>query len=141
MTRIPITYFIETARSLVDEIIIRSNLTVFFEEVGENLPEFLKRNKVRLVCSLPCYLEKNVDSQRGSGVFGKSIRALKLLNAHGFGKDSRYLLDLVYNPTGLNLPPRQKDLELQYKKRLLEDYGICFSRLITRPLRNNIPNP
>ena len=80
-------YFITSARPLVEKIIVRSNLTVFFEPGKEYLPQFFKDNRVYLICSLPCYSKENVDLQRGKGVFDKSLKALRILNDFGFSKD------------------------------------------------------
>jgi radical SAM/Cys-rich protein len=124
-------YLVRSAHPFVDEIIVRSNLTILFEPGKEHLPEFFKEHGVHLICSLPCYTEENVDLQRGSGVFEKSVRALHLLNDLGFAKDDRLSLDLVYNPNGPKLPPKQDDLEKEYKRILDADYGIEFDRLIT----------
>lgn len=124
-------YFVESARSLVDELIVRSNLTVLFEKGKEHLPEFFRLNKVHLICSLPCYTEENVDRQRGAGVFEKSIHALKVLNETGFTRRQDLQLDLVYNAAGAYLPGSQGALEREYKKVLKENYGIEFNRLLT----------
>jgi len=124
-------YFVESARPLVDELIVRSNLTVLFEKGKGDLPEFFRQNKVHLVCSLPCYTKENVDRQRGAGVFEKSIKALKLLNETGFTKREDLQLDLVYNALGAYLPGSQVSLEKDYKKALRDNYGIEFNRLLT----------
>ena len=124
-------YLVTNARKLADEMIVRSNLTVIFEPGKEYLPDFYKENRIRLVCSLPCYTKENVDLQRGSGVFEKSIKALRFLNEKGFSRQDGLILDLVYNPVGAYLPPAQLELELQYKKNLKENYGIEFNRLLT----------
>ncbi len=124
-------YLIRSARPFVDEIIVRSNLTVLFEPGKEHLPDFFKECGIHLICSLPCYTEGNVDLQRGSGVFEKSVRALHLLNDFGFARDDRLRLDLVYNPNGPKLPPKHDDLEKEYKRVLDADYGIEFNKLIT----------
>lgn len=120
-----------SAGPLVKETIVRTNLTVFFETGKEELPDFFKQNKVHLICSLPCWTEENVDRQRGKGVFEKSIKALKLLNGMGFGKDNGLLLDLAHNPNEISLPPQQAKLETEYRRILNKDYGIVFNRLIT----------
>ena len=109
----------------------RCNLTVLFEPNQDDLAQWYAERKVRLVCSLPCYTAKNVEAQRGKGVFGKSIEALRALNHHGYGRRSELVLDLVYNPVGPNLPPAQSGLENDYKVRLKEDFGIVFNRLLT----------
>lgn len=109
----------------------RCNLTVLFEPGQKDLAPWYAKRCVRLVCSLPCYSRKNVDAQRGRGVFDKSIAALKLLNAYGYGTDDTLPLDLVYNPGGAALPPPQPKLERDYKQRLFENFGIRFNRLLT----------
>lgn len=124
-------YFIMDARPSVKEIIVRSNLTVFFEPGKEYLPQFFRRYNIHLICSLPCYKEENVDSQRGKGVFNKSIEALRILNELGYSKTGNLTLDLVYNPTGAYLPPQQDTLEKEYKHHLKKNYGVDFNRLVT----------
>ncbi|MGA8261740.1 MAG: arsenosugar biosynthesis radical SAM (seleno)protein ArsS [Arenicellales bacterium] len=109
----------------------RCNLTVLLEPGQEDLGQWYADNRIRLVCSLPCYTRANVDAQRGKGVFGKSIEALKRLNALGYGLDPDLSLDLVYNPGGPSLPPSQGKLEKDYKDRLGEDFGVRFNRLFT----------
>jgi radical SAM/Cys-rich protein len=87
---------------------------------------------VDIIASLPCYTAENVDKQRGRGVFGRSMDALRLLNAAGYGKtDSALRLDLVFNPGGASLPPRQDVLERAYKQHLRDEFGIEFGRLLT----------
>jgi len=124
-------YLVTSTRGLVDELIVRSNLTVFFEPGKEYLPEFFKKNMVHLICSMPCYLKENVNKQRGAGAFEKSIRALSLLNEIGFAREKDLALDLVYNPTGAYLPPEQERLEKEYKEALKGNYGIEFNRILT----------
>lgn len=124
-------YLIKGLTDLGKQIALRSNLTVLFEAGQENTPEFLKEHKVEIIASLPCYTEGNVDKQRGEGVFTKSIKALKLLNELGYGTDSKYQLNLVYNPQGLNLPGKQESLEKDYKAVLSEEYGLSFNKLFT----------
>jgi radical SAM/Cys-rich protein len=114
------------------QVIDRCNLTVFFEPSQETMPEFLAANQVEITASLPCYTEINVDQQRGKGAFEKSIRALRLLNAIGYGQPgSGLVLNLVYNPLGASLPPPQEKLEGDYKRQLRENFGIEFNRLFT----------
>ncbi len=113
------------------EIIDRCNLTILKEPGYEDLIDFLALNRVRIVASLPCYIKENVDMQRGKGVFLKSIEALRSLNQVGYGKkDSNLIIDLVYNPIGPNLPPSEEQLEKDYHKYLLENYGISFNKLL-----------
>lgn len=120
-------YFVETARSVEAHVIDRNNLTIIETKSHAYLPEFLAKHQVEVVASLPCYLEDNVDEQRGDGVFQKSISALKKLNAVGYGTDLP--LTLVFNPIGAKLPPNQAGLEADYKEELWKRYGIRFTRL------------
>ena len=120
------------ARKSNVEIIDRCNLTIMSEPGYEDLAKFLASNKVTIVASLPCYEKDNVDKQRGSGVFDRSINALKELNSLGYGKeDSGLKLNLVYNPLGASLPPNQFLLEKEFKRKLKENYNIIFSNLYT----------
>ncbi len=113
-------------------IIDRCNLTIFFEKGYEYLPNFLAENKVTITASLPCYEKENVEKQRGSGVFDKSINAIKILNNLGYGKNNTELeLNLVYNPINPTLPPAQDKLEKEYKKVLFDKYQITFNKLYT----------
>ncbi len=117
-------------RSMNVEVMDRCNLTILTEPGHENLTSFLASNKVQITASLPCYLEDNVDKQRGKGVFEKSILALKRLNSYGYGlTDKELILNLVYNPSSPQLPPSQKELEDKYRSELKERYGIFFSNL------------
>ncbi len=123
---------VEVARGLGLRVIDRCNLTILAEPGHEDLAAFLAAQRVEIVASLPCYLEENVDRQRGRGVFGKSIDALRRLNALGYGAEGSGLsLSLVYNPHGPSLPPPQCALEADYRRHLLETYGIRFTRLLT----------
>ncbi len=121
------------ARALDVRIIDRCNLTILLEPGYEDLAEFLAANRVQVVASLPCYLEDNVDGQRGKGVYRKSIEALlRRLNALGYGDaDGELNLTLVYNPVGPYLPPPQKELEHDYKAFLADHFGIRFNQLFT----------
>ncbi|MGV6808140.1 MAG: arsenosugar biosynthesis radical SAM (seleno)protein ArsS [bacterium] len=119
------------ARSLGIEVIDRCNLTILLESGQEDLAEFLATQRVTLVASMPCYSQENVDQQRGNDVFRRSIHALKMLNALGYGVEENLQLNLVYNPNGAFLPPAQEALEQQYKRRLFEDFGIRFNQLFT----------
>ena len=111
-------------------VIDRCNLSVLEEPGQEDLGEFLAGHGVEVVASMPCYLEENVNAQRGNGVFEASIRGLRQLNALGYGKSGSDLsLDLVYNPQGPTLPPSQQTLEPDYKETLTERYGISFNQL------------
>ncbi|RPJ48966.1 MAG: radical SAM/Cys-rich domain protein [Betaproteobacteria bacterium] len=121
---------VEAARKLDVRVVDRCNLTILFEPGQENLAQFLADQQVEITASLPCYLEDNVDRQRGKGVFGSSIRALQLLNRLGYGQpDSALKLNLVYNPQGPVLPPAQQTLRRDYQRHLLDHYGIVFNEL------------
>ncbi len=130
-------YLVREARARGLEVIDRCNLTVLLEPGQETLAEFLAENKVKVVASMPCYSKENVDSQRGGGVFGRSIKGLQMLNAVGYGMPGSDLtLDLVYNPGGVFLAPPASSLEDAYKQELKEAYGISFNHLLCL---NNMP--
>ena len=121
---------VKQVRSLNVEVIDRCNLTILTEPGHEKLASFLASNKVIITASLPCYLKDNVDKQRGKGVFERSISALKQLNSYGYGiKNKGLTLNLVFNPSGPQLPPSQEELENIYRRELKERYGISFSNL------------
>ena len=130
-------YFILELKKRNLHIIDRCNLTVLHEKGQENTAEFLAKNNVEIVASLPCYTEQNVDKQRGRGVFNKSISSLKKLNKLGYGKGNKLLkLNLVYNPLGDFLAPDQRKLEIEYKDFLKKNFQICFDNLFSL---NNMP--
>ncbi len=123
---------VSRARALDVRVIDRCNLTILEEPGQEGLADFLAREQVEIVASLPCYLEDNVDRQRGKGVFEASIRGLRQLNALGYGRENGgRVLNLVYNPQGPSLPPPQGGLEADYKRELGSRFGIAFNRLYT----------
>ncbi len=123
---------VREATALGVHVIDRCNLTILFEPGQEDLAEFLAAHGVEVVASLPCYLEENVERQRGRGTFAKSIAALRRLNRLGYGRpDSGLVLNLVYNPQEAVLPPPQAELEAAYRKALGERFGIVFNRLLT----------
>jgi radical SAM/Cys-rich protein len=123
---------VTASREMGVRVIDRCNLTIFEVEGQEALPEFLAGEQVEIVASMPCYLEDNVDRQRGKGVFDASIRGLQRLNALGYGRDgSGLVLNLVYNPQGPSLPPPQAALEQDYKRVLGDNYGVVFNKLYT----------
>jgi len=123
-------FLVERARALGAHVIDRCNLTILEEPGYEELPQFLASQRVEIIASLPCYTQELVDRQRGKGVYETSIRALKKLNALGYGATD-LLLNLVYNPQGPSLPPPQARLEADYKRVLGEVHGIRFHRLYT----------
>lgn len=127
---------VASVAALGRQVTVRHNLTVQLDGhplTGAplaHLPAFFARHRVEVISSLPCYQEQNTDTQRGKGVFGKSIEALRRLNAAGYGRDGSGLqLTLVYNPVGASLPPPQVTLEADYRRELSERYGIVFNRL------------
>ena len=127
---------VEAARAKDKEVIVRSNLTIFFEPGYEDLPEYFAQNKLRVTASLPCYLESNVDQQRGAGVYNDSICAIQKLNKLGYGEDPNLVIDLVYNPplpidTNFSLTPNQQKLEQDYKEYLFQHFKIKFNQLFT----------
>lgn len=125
-------WLVGEARAMGLRVIDRCNLTILNEPGYESLAAFLADNGVEITASLPCYLEENVDKQRGEGVFQSSIEALRKLNALGYGlSDSGLVLNIVYNPLGPSLPPPQASLEQAYKNQLAARYGIVFSSLYT----------
>jgi radical SAM/Cys-rich protein len=120
------------ARALDVGVMDRCNLTILEQPGQEDLAQFLARERISIVASMPCYLEHNVDRQRGDGVFQSSIRGLRTLNALGYGREhSGLVLNLVYNPQGATLPPPQEALEADYRRVLGGRYGIVFNRLLT----------
>lgn len=125
-------WLVEQIRRLERHVIDRCNLTILAEPGFEDLPEFLAENRVEVAASLPCYLEENVDAQRGEGVFQRSIEALRKLNSLGYGRpQSGLILTLVYNPAGPWLPPSQEALQEAYRRELQSGYGVVFNRLFT----------
>jgi radical SAM/Cys-rich protein len=125
-------YLVEQASAQGVRVVDRCNLTILEESGQEGLAEFLALHRVEVVASLPCYLEGNVDGQRGRGVYETSIRGLQRLNRLGYGGEGTGLmLNLVYNPPGPSLPPSQQLLEADYKRELAARYGIRFNQLFT----------
>jgi len=125
-------HLVKEARSLGVHVIDRCNLTILEQPGQGDLAQFLAQQRVEIVASMPCYLEDNVDRQRGDGVFQSSIRALRELNAKGYGRtDTGLILNLVYNPQGPSLPPAQTELEQAYRRHLGLEYRIVFNNLYT----------
>ncbi|GGK79705.1 arsenosugar biosynthesis radical SAM (seleno)protein ArsS [Rufibacter glacialis] len=124
-------WFVEEISKLGRQLLVRCNLTIILANPKyHDLPEFFRQHRVQVVSSLPYFTASRTDTQRGDGVFDKSIKALKMLNAVGYGhEDSGLTLDLVYNPAGAFLPGNQKALEGEFKRRLQQGYGITFNNL------------
>ncbi|WP_198243396.1 arsenosugar biosynthesis radical SAM (seleno)protein ArsS [methane-oxidizing endosymbiont of Gigantopelta aegis] len=125
-------WLVKQARALGVKVIDRCNPTILLELGYEDLVDFLATEQVEITASLPCYLEDNVDAQRGKGVFKTSINALKKLNEAGYGKTgSDLVLNLVFNPQGPTLPPEQTSLEAAYREFLQQNFGLEFNHLFT----------
>ncbi|MBN3897036.1 MAG: arsenosugar biosynthesis radical SAM protein ArsS [Nostoc sp. NOS(2021)] len=127
---------VEAARATGKQVIVRSNLTIYFEDGFADLPEYFTQHQVRIVASLPCYLADNVDKMRGAGVFDSSVKGLQWLNQLGYGKEPNLTLDLVFNPQlptdeKFSLAPEQTNLERDYKMFLQEHFNIVFNNLFT----------
>ncbi len=130
-------YFAKSAADMGKQVMVSSNLAVYFEPGIENLPEFLAENKVVINASLPHYTEDEVDKMRGKGTYKKSIASLKRLNNLGYGKkESGLTLNLLYNPPDAKMAPDVKALEDVYREKLKDMHGIVFNKLFTI---NNIP--
>jgi radical SAM/Cys-rich protein len=126
-------WFVEEIKKLDKHIIVRCNLTIIVANKNyHDLPQFYKQHDIELVSSLPFYTKDRTDRQRGDGVFEDSVRALKMLNEVGYGREGAALpLNLVYNPAGAFLPASQAALEKEYKEHLMNDFGIFFNNLFT----------
>jgi len=127
---------VEAAKSTGKQVIVRSNLTVYFVPGYQEIPEYCAHHQLRIIASLPCYLENNVEQMRGKGVYQDSIQAIQWLNRLGYGHTPELILDLVYNPSlptteKFNLPPEQSQLELAYKQYLKQQFDIDFNQLLT----------
>jgi len=122
--------FISALRELGHTVQFRTNLTALMEPSAKEIIPFLREKKVEIVASMPCYLEENVNAQRGPDVYQRSIEVLRLLNKEGYGREHDLLLTLVFNPGGPFLPPDQTSLEDAYRQELKTRFDISFSRLI-----------
>ena len=124
-------WFVDAALATGARVMVRTNLTILLEDGYTDLPAWLAARRVHLVASLPCYTQDNVDAQRGRGTFEGSVEALRRLNVVGYGSAEGLPIDLVYNPGGTGLPGPQASLEADYRRRLYDDWGLTFTRLIT----------
>ena len=123
-------WFVEQVSAMGKHIIVRSNLTILTTTPSyRSLPEFFARHGVEVVCSLPFYNKSRTDRQRGRGTYDKSVEALKMLNAVGYGKEDGLELNLVFNPTGAFLPANEEEVEREFKKELKRKHGIEFNNL------------
>ncbi len=124
-------HFIAELCSTGRQVQVRTNLTVLLEPGLEDMIEFFRAHAIRLVASMPCYLEENVDSQRGPHAYARSIEAIRRLNAAGYGLEGGLQLNLVYNSIGAFLPPEQEALEQDYRRELHSRFGLSFSHMLT----------
>jgi radical SAM/Cys-rich protein len=125
-------WLVEQARALGRHVMDRCNLSVLLLGPQKDLGAFLARHQVEVVASLPYFRPAQTDAQRGEHVFERSIEALQLLNGLGYGREgSGLVLNLVHNPTGAFLPPRQDAMEAQFRRELGRRHGIVFNRLYT----------
>lgn len=124
-------WFAAAAREICDQVIVRTNLVILLEPGYEDLPRFYKERELEVVCSLPHYTEKSTDKMRGSEVFARSLKALKILNRLGYGLEDNLKLNIVYNPGGAFLPPDQEALEEEFRHNFRRNYDVEFNRLLT----------
>jgi radical SAM/Cys-rich protein len=125
-------WLVEQAVGLGRHVIDRCNLTVLLLPSQADLANFLAQNRVEVIASLPYFREAQTDAQRGDGVFAKSIAALCKLNELGYGKEgSGLVLNLVHNPVGAFLPPKQQAIEAQFRCELQRCHGVSFNNLYT----------
>jgi len=123
-------WFVTELKKLNKHVMVRSNLTILVANGFEDHAKFMAENEVEIISSLPYYSASTTDKQRGNGVFGQSIKAIKKLNDLGYGKeDDGLILNLVYNPIGAFLPPNQAALEKDYKRELKNKFGLVFNNL------------
>ena len=125
-------WLVEQSHALGRHVMERCNLSVLLIPSQASLAEFLAAHRVEIVASLPYYRASQTDAQRGEGIFDKSIEALRLLNRIGYGREgSGLLLNLVHNPVGAYLPPKQEAIEAQFRKELRTRHGVEFNHLYT----------
>jgi radical SAM/Cys-rich protein len=123
--------FVKALRTDGHKVQVRTNLTIWLEPGMEDMIGFYKEAAVKLVASLPCYMRPEVDNVRGKGVFDKSLKALKLLNKAGYGKDKDLVVDLVFNHEEDSLPPETSELQKEYEQYLTKDLGLFFNKVFT----------
>jgi len=128
---------VEAAVAAGKHVMDRCNLTVLLLPRNKGLVDWLAERKVEVVGSLPHYRRPNTDAQRGQGVFDRSIEAMRLLNAAGYGRgDSGRRLTLVSNPAGAFLGASQATAEREWRQSLEREHGVTFDRLF---VLNNMP--
>ena len=132
-------WFIREAGRRGIPMIVRSNLVIHEEPGYEHDPARFAELGVNVVASLPHYRERNAEKQRGTGTFMPTIRGIQRLNDLGYGKGAaganaagqELVLDLVFNPSGVSMPPDQATMEAEYKRRLAADFDVTFNNLFT----------
>lgn len=124
-------WFVRECANRCPHVIVRTNLVILLEDGCDDLPEFYRKHRVNVVCSLPHYTATSTDRVRGDQVFSRSLKVMKRLNSLGYGKEEGLDLDVVYNPGGAFLPPAQAAIEGEYREHFLREHGIVFSRLFT----------
>jgi radical SAM/Cys-rich protein len=125
-------WLVERATALKRHVMDRCNLSVLLLPSQADLAEFLAAHRVEVIASLPYFRAAQTDAQRGDGVFDKSVEALQRLNRLGYGREgSGLLLNLVHNPVGAFLPPKQEAVEAQFRRELERAHGITFNHLYT----------
>ena len=128
---------VQAALEAGKKVMDRCNLTVLLLPRNAGLVEWLAEREVEIVASLPHWRRPNTDAQRGDGVFERSVRALRVLNAAGYGRgDPERRLTLVSNPAGAFLGASQAPVEKEWREGLMRDYGVSFDRLF---MLNNMP--
>jgi radical SAM/Cys-rich protein len=125
-------WFVDEIKKLKKHVMVRSNLTILESKGFEDYIKFMANHNVEIISSLPYYKKSFTDKQRGEGVFERSISAIKKLNNLGYGiEETGLIFNLVYNPVGAFLPPSQLWLEQDYKRELMNNFGIVFNNLYT----------
>jgi radical SAM/Cys-rich protein len=128
---------VEASVAAGKHVMDRCNLTVLLLPRNKGLIDWLSERAVEIVASLPHYRRPNTDAQRGQGVFDRSIEAMRLLNAAGYGRgDPKRRLTLVSNPAGAFLGASQSTAEREWQQSLERDHGVRFDRLF---VLNNMP--
>jgi radical SAM/Cys-rich protein len=128
---------VEAAVSAGKHVMDRCNLTVLLLPRNRGLIDWFAERKVEIVGSLPHHRRPNTDAQRGQGVFDRSIEAMRLLNAAGYGRgDPGRRLTLVSNPAGAFLGASQATAEREWHQSLEREHDVTFDRLF---MLNNMP--
>lgn len=125
-----IRMLISSLAQLTKTLILRSNLTAIGAPQQQHLLALLTDKQVTITGSLPSLNEVQAETQRGENSFAASIKALKKLNAYGYGRPGTGLvLNLVSNPAGAFLPAPQDQLEKRFRQMLDRKWDITFNNL------------